>query len=135
MKFERLSMARLDEIQRLIREDLSDRQIARILHCRRTTVRKIREQELKQDKLKEIHMRSGHLPPVWTLKVHWNAVEAEFKRGYENVRIWEEYARDLTSHSNFYKYTRKRFALLLQKTVTLREFKPGEYAEVDYAGD
>ena len=31
-------------------------------------------------------------------------------------------------------YVRKRFSSLLEKTVTLREFAPGEYAEVDYAG-
>jgi transposase len=135
MKFERLSMARLEEIQRLIREDLSDRKIARILHCRRTTVRAIREEELKREKLQKIQVNSGQLPPAWTLKVDWKAVEGEIKRGFENIRIWEEYAQDLTSHSNFYKHTRKRFALLLQKTVTLREFNPGEYAEVDYAGE
>ncbi len=69
------------------------------------------------------------------MKVDWDAVEKEIGQGFENIRIWEDYASELTSQSNFYKYTQKRFKLLLQKTITLREFNPGEHAEVDYAGD
>ena len=40
-----------------------------------------------------------------------------------------------STDDQLYKYTQKRFNLLLQKTVTLREFIPGEYAEDDYEGD
>ncbi len=36
------------------------------------------------------------------------------------------------SFSNFFKYVRKRYQSLLQITVTLREFNPGEYSEVDH---
>lgn len=50
-------------------------------------------------------------------------------------RIWEEVAASLISHSNFFKYVKTRFASLLEQTVTLREFRPGEYCEVDYSED
>jgi len=43
-------------------------------------------------------------------------------------------AKEHTSCSNFYKYVQVRFSSLLAATVTLREFKPGEHCEVDYAG-
>lgn len=135
MEFERLSMARWEEIQRLIGLGFSNRKIAKILHCRTEAVSAVRNGVLNDQTLSRVHKSVGRLPPAWTLKVNWDEVEKEIKKGFENIRIWEEYASELTSHSNFYKYTQKRFALLLQKTVTLRKFNPGEHAEVDYAGD
>jgi len=135
MDFERLSMARLEEIQRLINQGYSNRKIAKILKCRTEAVSAVRNGHLTQEVVKGLQQSSGRLPPVWTLQVNWKEVEKEISQGFENVRIWEDYASQLTSHSNFYKYTQKRFSLLLQKTVTLREFNAGEYAEVDYAGD
>lgn len=135
MDFERLSMARLEEIQRLIGLGHSNRQIARIVKCRTEAVSAIRSGNLDQNRLKFAQQSAGRLPPPWTLRIDWKEVEKEIRQGFENVRIWEDYAAEFTSQSNFYKYTQKRFSLLLQQTVTLREFNPGEHAEVDYAGD
>ena len=69
------------------------------------------------------------------MELDWQLIEKEVRKGFELKRIWEDYAANVTSNSNFFKYVRKRFRQLLQQTVTLREFNPGEYAEVDYAGN
>src|SRR5690606_1025832 len=40
-----------------------------------------------------------------------------------------------TGYPNFWKYLQRQYPALLSSTVTLREFSPGEYCEVDWAGD
>jgi transposase len=128
------TVARVEDIQRLIAEGHSDRQIARTLRCRRTRVGEIRElgtaavQALSVEKVADSE-------PAWALLVDWTAVEGEIRRGFELKRIWEERAASLTSNSNFWKYLSRRFAWLLKHTVTLREFDPGTHCEVDWAGD
>lgn len=128
------TVARVEEIQRLIGEGLSDRQIARTLRCRRTRVRDIREHgELFGGAI----TLAPHEPtePAWATRVEWSAVVGEIERGFEIKRIWEERVESATSYSNFWKYLARRYAYLLKKTVTLREFDPGCYCEVDWAGD
>lgn len=128
------TVARVEEIQRLIIEGHSDREIARTLHCRRSRVREIRElgaaaaQTIAIEKVVEAE-------PAWALLVEWAAVESEIRRGFELKRIWEERAEAATSYSNFWKYLSRRFGWLLKQTVTLREFDPGTHCEVDWAGD
>ena len=79
--------------------------------------------------------KENRLPPGWALQLDWERVEKDIRNGFELKRLWEESASQWTSYSNFFKYTKARFALLLEATVTLREFLPGEHCEVDYAGD
>jgi transposase len=135
MEFERTSMAQLAEIQRLIEAGQTNRQIARSLRCRRTTVAEVREGTLTRDVLARAKAPEARLPPGWALHVDWASVEKDIRDGHQLKRIWEEAAASWTSHSNFFKYVKVRFARLLATTVTLREFRPGEYCEVDYAGD
>lgn len=135
MEFQRKTMAQLIEIQRLIRAGQSDRQIARVLQCRRTFVAKIRKNEVTAEVIAQANKPQDSLPPLWALQVNWDSVERDIRSGFEIKRIWEEAAQTVTSHSNFFKYIKNRYRWLLQKTVTLREFNPGEYCEVDYAGD
>lgn len=128
------TVARVEEIQRLIGEGLSDRQIARTLRCRRTRVRDIREHG---ERFGGAVVLAPQEPPepAWASRVEWTAVTSEISRGFEIKRIWEERAAEATSYSNFWKYLARRYAWLLKQTVTLREFDPGSYSEVDWAGD
>jgi len=135
MEFERTSMAQFSEIQRLIDAGQTNRQIARSLRCRRTLVADIRQGRFTRDVLVRVKEPEQKLPPGWALHVDWTAVEKDIRDGHELKRIWEEVAASRTSHSNFFKYVKARFARLLGETVTLREFRPGEHCEIDYAGD
>ena len=128
-------MAQFVEIQRLIQAGQSDRQIAKALRCRRTLVASIRGGALTQDTLSRAKEPGNKLPPGWALQIDWEAVEKDIRDGHQLKRIWEEVAEGRTSHSNFFKYVKVRFARLLEATVSFREFRPGEYCEVDYAGD
>jgi len=135
MDFERTSMAQIAEIERLILAGHRDRQIARMLRCRRILVAAIRKKRLTQSLLEESKKNVTKIPPGWALRVDWMLIEKEIKQGHPLKFIWQEFASELTSHSNFFKYIKNRFELLLSATVTLREFRAGEHCEVDYAGD
>jgi transposase len=135
MDFERTSMAQFEEIERLISEGHRDRGIARSLHCRRSLVSNVRRGLCTAELLTRAKRDDHKLPPGWALKIDWEAVERDLRGGHQIKRIWEEVAEPLTSHPNFFKYVKAKYTLLLRATVTLREFKPGEYCEVDYAGD
>ena len=129
-------MARLDEIKRLLSQKRSTREIAKTLHCRKQTIIDVKNGILTPERLEAAKLAdSTRLPPAWALSLDWQAIEGEIRKGFGLKRIWEEYAASVTSNSNFFKYVRKRYQALLQSTVTLREFNPGEYSEVDYAGD
>ncbi len=137
MQFERTTMAQVSEIERLINNGLSNRAIARSLKCRRSLVGSVRAGQVGKDQI-----LSGMLKPEpkisirpWVEGVDWESIERDIRDGHQIKRIWEEAAEPVTSHSNFFKYVKQRFAPLLMATVTLREFKPGEHCEVDYAGD
>lgn len=135
MEHQRKSMAQFVEIERLIEAGLSDRQIAKALKCRRTYVSEVRKKRVTRDLINVAKQPENKLPPGWALQLDWDSIERDIRDGFQIKRIWEESAQNLTSHSNFFKYVKTRFAWLLEHTVTLREFRPGEYCEVDYAGD
>ena len=127
-------MAQFSEIERLIQAGHSDRQIAKALRCRRSLVRSIRGRQTTADVIIRAKEPGSKLPPGWVLQVDWSAVEQDIRDGHQIKRIWEDVALSLTSHPNFFKYVKARYASLLTSTVTLREFKSGEHCEVDYAG-
>jgi transposase len=135
MDFERATMAQVLEIQRLIQAGQSNRKIAKILHCRKPQVAAIRKGTLDLNQIQEAKKEGRKLPPGWALRLDWDRIELDIRKGFELKRMWEESAANWTSYSNFFKYTKARFALLLGVTVTLREFNSGEHCEVDYAGD
>jgi transposase len=126
-----VSVARIEEIRRLISEGQTDRFIARALKCRRSRVAEIR-------KLPEIPTVGLVIPspgPAWWDAVDWVGVLEEIGRGFELKRVWEDKAQSYTSYSNFWKQLYRKYPHLLKATVTLRDFKPGAHCEVDYAGD
>lgn len=128
-----LSVARIQEIQRLIQAGHSNRQIAQALRCRRSRVREIRE--LGEEAIKVFTLPPTAIDPPWAQSVHWPVVLEEIGRGFEIKRIWEERAASHTSYSNFWKYLTRRYPSLMQESVVLREFEPGTHCEVDWAGD
>lgn len=128
-----ISVARIEEIQRLINEGQTDRFIARALKCRRTKVAEVREAGALRPAAALV--TAVETAPLWTERVDWAGVLRDISEGFELKRIWEEKALTLTSHSNFWKQLYRRYPYLLKATVTLREFDPGTHCEVDYAGD
>lgn len=128
-------MAQFIEIQRLIQAGLTDRKIAKALRCRRSLVGRVRSGAVNGDLISRAHQTEDRLPPGWALHVDWESVERDIRDGHELKRIWEDVAQERTSHSNFFKYVKCRFARLLQATTSFREFQPGHHCEVDYAGD
>lgn len=135
MNFERTTMAQFTEIERLIRIGQTNRQIARSLKCRRTLIAEVRKGAVSGDLILSLKRQELKPLPPWAIQMDWVSIEKDIREGHEIKKIWEESASRLTSHSNFFKYMKLRFALLLEATVTLREFKPGQHCEVDYAGD
>lgn len=139
MQFEKASMAQVSDIERLIEEGFSDRAIARSVKCRRSLVASVRAGRVGSEQILAGELQPPQPDPSaarpWVLGVDWESVERDIREGHQIKRIWEEVAEGKTSHPNFFKYVKVRFASLLEATVTLREFKPGEHCEVDYAGD
>jgi len=128
-----ISVARIEDIQRLIREGHTDRFIARSLKCRRTKAAEVRRAgaEVPASAFATV----VQTVPLWTERVDWASVLEDVGDGFELKRIWEEKAREITSYTNFWKQLYRRYPHLLKATVTLREFDPGTHCEVDYAGD
>lgn len=127
-------MACVQDIQRLIAQGHTDRFIARSVKCRRTKVAEVRKAgpEVPAAIFAKPIVEA---PPIWTERVDWESVLKDIGEGFELKRIWEENAQETTSYTNFWKQLYRRYPNLLKATVTLREFEPGEYCEVDYAGD
>jgi len=128
-------MAQFDEIERLIGLKQSNRNIARALRCSRELVADVRAGNIRRDSISVSKKLENRLPPGWALQLNWEAIEKDLREGHQFKQIWDEVAKEVTSYTNFYKYVNVRFAALLAVTSTIREFNPGEYCEVDYAGD
>lgn len=129
----RMSVARIDEIQRLLTLGHKDRFIARSLKCRRTKVAEVRLAGAGISA--PAFISAVETSPLWTARVDWAAVLKDIGEGFELKRIWEEKAMDSTSYPNFWKQLNRRYPHLLKATVTLRDFEPATHCEVDYAGD
>lgn len=127
-----ISVARIEDIQRLIREGHTDRFIARSLKCRRTKAAEVRRAGAEVPA--SAFVTAVQTVPLWTERVDWASVLEDVGGGFELKRIWEEKAREITSYTNFWKQLYRRYPHLLKATVTLREFDPGTHCEVDYAG-
>lgn len=128
MAGKRISVAKLEEIKRLIESGLKDRAIARALKCRRSKVAEVRSGG-------DIKLLSGAEPwPLWTSQVDWDEVLKEIGFKHPLKFIWLEKASELTGYSNFFKTFYRKFPQLKLGSVTLRDFEPGERAEVDWAG-
>lgn len=125
-----MTVVRFEEVKRLIDEGLSDRAIMRSLRCRRAKVAEIRKGLSPSPGIPKVIMG-----PLWTEQVVWAEVITELSLGHPLKLIHEEKAANLTTYSNFWKQFYRKYPALLKAAVTLREFAPGERAEVDYAGD
>jgi len=124
-----MTVERFSDIQRLIGEGRSDRQIARSLKCRRTKVAEIRRGEATDPAVPKIFKG-----PVWTEQIDWKSVIEEL--GYKHALkfIWEEKAQSITTYCNFWKVFYRKFPYLRSSLSVPRDFTPGERVEVDWAG-
>ena len=106
MEFERMTMARLEDIKRLIEQKRSIKEIASTLHCRKQTVIDVKKNLLTPEMLLEAQ-RQGQtrVPPGWALSLVWEPIEKEIGKGFELKKIWEEYAASSTSYSNFLTFS------------------------------
>lgn len=125
-----LTVVRYEEVKRLLAAGRSVREIARALKCSRDTVRGVRDGTLPSPAAPKA------IPdPLWMTGVDWPAVIRDLGDGHPMKFIADERAHGLTTYSNFWKQFYRKFPEYREATVTLREFSPGERAEVDYAGD
>jgi hypothetical protein len=122
----------VEEVQRKIALGLSDRDIALAHRCRRSSVSEIRA--LGTDAVQVLRMGPPSDVPAWAEGVAWQAVLDEIGRGFAIKSIWEERAGALTGYQNFWKYLYRHYPAIMRTSVTPREFAPGSYCEVDWAG-
>jgi transposase len=120
-------MAQYDDIKQKIEQGLTDRQIAKSIGRRRSTISEIRRGLYKFEGQQKF--------PDWMSLVNWDEVLKEIGLKHPMSLIWEETANTLTSYSNFTRYLHKKFPHLKIEEYTHRHFNPGERVEVDWAGD
>jgi len=125
----KLSIMKYEEVKRLMGLGLSDRQISKSLRCSRNTIKGIREGSVPSPAAPKVI--EG---PIWAKQVNWEEICREKGLGHALKFIWEERAKEKTTYSNFWKQFYRKFPQLRDATVVHREFKPGEYCEVDWAG-
>lgn len=122
-----ITMAMLDDIKQKIANNLSDREIARTLKKRRSLIAEIRSGEFKPN----FEVRS----PKWAEGLNWDEILKEIGHRHTLKDIWSELAYELISYEQFTRYLHHRYPFLKREFVVPRDFKPGERAEVDWAGD
>ena len=122
-----LSLTQLEDIKQKIQEGLSDRQIAKAVGRRRTLISEIRSGEFVLEKNSKF--------PDWMSILKWDEILKDIGLKHPIKFIWDDYAKDITSYSNFTKYIYKKYPYLKIDSYTHREFNPGERVEVDWAGD
>lgn len=122
-----LSITQLEDIKQKIQEWLSDRQIAKAVGRRRTLISEIRSGDFVFEYKSKF--------PDWMSHLKWDEILKDIGLKHPIKFIWDEYAKDVTSYSNFTKYLYKKYPYLKYDLYTHREFNPGERVEVDWAGD
>ena len=120
-------MAQYEDIKQKINQGLSDRQIAKSLGKRRSTISEIRSGQYKFEDQQKY--------PDWMNLINWDEVLKDMGLKHPLSLIWEETASQLTSYSNFTRYLHKKFPQLKIQEYTHRHFNPGERVEVDWGGD
>lgn len=121
------SMAQYEDIKQKIELKMTDREIAKSIKCRRSTISQIRQGLFKFEDQEKY--------PDWMNLVNWEEVLKDIGLKHPVSLIWEESAKHLTSYCNFTRYLNKKYPHLHLEPYTHRFFNPGERVEVDWAGD
>jgi transposase len=129
-----LNVKDLEEIKRLLKLGLTNRQIAKSIGVHRNTVNKYVEQIKHPDFLNFKTPASTIEAPIWTKEIDWENIRSEFLKGVPlNVLHEELYDAGKISilYNGFWRQVKKR--LSLSEVTMVRIFKPGDRAEIDYA--
>lgn len=121
-----LSMKKQNDISRLKKLDLSERQIAKALKCSRNTVKKYLSPPSLTEKLTPIEL-------PWYEIFNWTDINSEVRDGVCLKNLWEEQVeKDLirVDYPQFWKHYSKRFTN--KKITMIRQFEPGSSVEIDY---
>lgn len=110
-----LSMAQYEDIIQKINQGMSDRQIAKSVGKRRTTISEIRQGQF------EFNPNEQKLP-TWTKEINWENILKDIGLKHPVSLIWEECAKHLTSYSNFTRYLNIKYPQLKISDYTHRQF-------------
>ncbi len=133
MKRNGLNMKEIDEILRLTKLGLTNRQIARATGIHRNTVNKYVER-LSETTSTESATVATLIEPAWTQDVDWEKIRSEFLSGVSLKVLHEELVESKhlsVQYPGFWKQVQKR--LSLTEATMVRIFKPGDRIEIDYA--
>lgn len=132
MAGKRTHVAKITEIERLMKLGLTSRAIARALGVSRNTIKAVRESEFVQkEKSPEISVELHELK--WTDMVQWNEIHRSVQTGVSLQVLWSEQVEDgrvPVQYPAFWKQYEKRFPE--SKTSMHRVFQPGSRVEIDY---
>lgn len=133
----RLDMKDVNEIKRLWKLGLTNRQIARASNGKihRNTVNKyVKEFEEEKSKLPTVEQQKVEVTDDWTTVLDWEYVRSEYLRGVPlNILHAELFETNKVpvQYPGFWKQAQKRIALT--DATMVRIFKPAERTEIDYA--
>lgn len=133
----RLNMKDINEIKRLWKMGLTNRQIARASNGKihRNTVNKY-VKEFEDEKSPQPSVEENKIEPIedWAATLDWEYVRSEYLRGVPlNILHSElfEVNKVPVQYPGFWKQAQKRIALT--EATMVRIFKPAERTEIDYA--
>jgi transposase len=128
MAGKKTSVAKIEEVRRLLGLGLTERKIARALGVSRNTVAKVRAGEAAPVDA------SAATGPEWVERVDWERLNRECRSGSASLYvIWEELSESgavPVLYPGFWKHYKKRFP---EHRISMhRVFEPGARIEIDY---
>lgn len=132
MAGKRTHVAKITEIERLMKLGLTSRAIARALGVSRNTVKAARERQFGQPS-ETSEISADPSEAKWTDLVQWNEIQRSVLSGVSLQVLWSEQVEDgrvPVQYPAFWKQYEKRFPE--SRTSMHRVFEPGSRVEIDY---
>ena len=121
---------RYQTIKEYLQAGVGINQICKIVGATKRTIQQVRDGVIQRPS----EMLCQREVPVWSHSVDWEKVLSELRSGHYLKYIWEERWSEQISYSQFTREFHKKFPNEGKEVVTRREYRAGEYLEVDYAG-